>query len=280
MSPSAESMLLEAYENGLELGNRHEVDESGWDFLVLHATAADGTPWILRAPRRPGEYLKAEGALLDHVRPHLPIAVPDWRIHTDTLIAYPRLPGMPAGGTWLPADDRLGRSVAVLHALPTEPIEALGIPVLDPDDQRKWLIGRLETAIREFDIPDEKVRRWQDWLAATDRWPQDMVLARGDLHPQHLLVEGGRLVGMIDWADATISDPALDFIDPYHYLTPAAFDRLLADYERHGGHVWPGMREHIALRASFGPVIGGTFGLATGRDDLVAEAREELSRGR
>jgi macrolide phosphotransferase len=55
---------------------------------------------------------------------------------------------------------------------------------------------------------------------------------------------------------------------------------LLADYERHGGHVWPGMREHIALRASLEPVITGLYGLETGRTDLIETARERLSRGR
>ncbi|MFV2118115.1 hypothetical protein ACE14D_06595, partial [Streptomyces sp. Act-28] len=28
-------------------------DDSGWDFRVTHIRAADGTPWILRQPRRP-----------------------------------------------------------------------------------------------------------------------------------------------------------------------------------------------------------------------------------
>ena len=86
--PAAESMLREAKENGLDLQNQYEFDESGWDYLVLHATATDGTKWILRAPRHTdGHYLPAEGPLLDHVRPLLPVAVPDWQISTDTLIA-------------------------------------------------------------------------------------------------------------------------------------------------------------------------------------------------
>ena len=274
-------MLREAKENGLDLLDRCEVDESGWDYLVLHATAADGTKWILRAPRATeGHYLPAEGPLLDHVRPLLPVAVPDWRINTGTLIAYPRLPGEQAEGHWSPTDDLLGRTIAILHALPTEPVQALGVPTYDPAAQRKWIAGLIDQARAEYVIADELLHRWERWLDATDRWPQAMVLARGDLHPQHLLVDGGRLVGLIDWADATIGDPSMDFVDPYAYLAPAVFERLLADYERHGGHVWPGMREHIASRASLEPVISGLYGLESGRDDLVAEARERLSRAR
>ncbi len=274
-------MLREAKENGLDLQDRYEVDQSGWDFLVLHATATDGTRWILRSPRHTdGPYLPAEGRLLDHVRPLLPIAIPDWRISTHTLIAYPRLPGVQADGHWSPTDDTLGRCVALLHSLPTYVPAALGVPVFDPDRQRQWIADRLAEARAEYVIADDRWRRWQDWLADTDRWPRAMVLARGDLHPQHLLVDGGRLVGLIDWADATISDPSMDFVDPYTYLAPAVFERLLADYERHGGHVWPGMREHIAHRASLEPVISGLYGLETGRADLIDSARAELSRGR
>ncbi|MFI9380922.1 macrolide 2'-phosphotransferase [Kutzneria sp. NPDC052558] len=281
MPPSAESMLREARENGLDLRDQYEIDQSGWDYLVLHATATDGADWILRAPRHTdGLYLPAEGRLLDHVRPLLPVAVPDWRINTGTLVAYPKLPGAQADMRWTPTDDLLGRTIAIMHALPTEPVRALGVPVFTPDGQRKWIADLIEQARAEYVIADERLRRWQDWLDATDRWPPDMVLARGDLHPQHLLVEGGRLVGLIDWADATIGDPAMDFTDPYANFAPAVFERLLADYERHGGHVWPGMREHIALRASLEPVINGLYGVETGRTDLIEQAREQLSRSR
>jgi macrolide phosphotransferase len=274
-------MLREAQENGLDLRDQYEIDQSGWDYLVLHATADDGTKWILRAPRHAdGLYLPAEGRLLDHVRPLLPVAVPDWQISTDTLIAYPKLPGVQADGHWTPTDDLLGRTIAITHALPTEPVQALGVPVYTPDQQRQWIAGLVTQARAEYVIADERLRRWQDWLAATDRWPQAMVLARGDLHPQHLLVDGGRLVGLIDWADATIGDPSMDFVDPFAYLAPAVFERLLADYERHGGHIWSGMREHIALRASLEPVITGLYGLETGRADLIEQAREQLSRSR
>jgi macrolide phosphotransferase len=274
-------MLREAKENGLDLRDRYEVDQSGWDFLVLHVTTTDGTRWILRSPRHTdGPYLPAEGRLLDHVRPLLPVAVPDWRISTHTLIAYPRLPGVQADGHWSPTDDTLGRCIALLHSLPTDVPQALGVPVFEPDRQRQWIADRLAEARAEYVIADDRWRRWQDWLADTDRWPRGMVLARSDLHPQHLLVDGGRLVGLIDWADATIGDPSMDFVDPYACLAPAVFERLLADYERHGGHVWPGMREHIAHRASLEPVINGLYGLETGRTDLIDQARAALSRGR
>ena len=37
------------------------------------------------------------------------------------------------------------------------------------------------------------------------------ALTHSDLLPEHLLVHDGRLAGVIDWGDARIGDPALDY---------------------------------------------------------------------
>jgi aminoglycoside phosphotransferase (APT) family kinase protein len=37
------------------------------------------------------------------------------------------------------------------------------------------------------------------------------VLTHSDLLPEHMLCRDGRLVGVIDWGDARVGDPALDY---------------------------------------------------------------------
>lgn len=73
------------------------VNELGLDFKVAIAEAADGQPWVLRIPRGPHvtDRVAVEGRFLHAVAPHLSVEVPDWRIHTEDLIAYPLLPGEP-----------------------------------------------------------------------------------------------------------------------------------------------------------------------------------------
>jgi len=39
----------------------------------------------------------------------------------------------------------------------------------------------------------------------------DAVLTHSDLGPEHLLCCDGRLVGVIDWGDTRVGDPALDY---------------------------------------------------------------------
>lgn len=70
------------------------VNELGLDFRVAIAQADDGKSWVLRIPRRPDVTARAdvEGRLLARIAPRLDVAVPDWRIHTADLIAYPLLP--------------------------------------------------------------------------------------------------------------------------------------------------------------------------------------------
>ena len=73
------------------------------------------------------------------------------------------------------------------------------------------------------------------------------ALLHGDLGPEHLLVRDGRLAGVIDWGDARLGDPALDYSwllngpfgdwDVDHDLRRRArfYHRLAPWYEAHYG---------------------------------------------
>ena len=65
---------------------------------MVHAHDEEGVPWVVRTPRRLSvvEAARVEARVLRLVRPHLPVAVPDWRVFTDQVIAYPRLGDVPA----------------------------------------------------------------------------------------------------------------------------------------------------------------------------------------
>ena len=96
--------------NFSELAAGHGIELDTGDGALLHTGAGDadfysalgrdkaGQYWVLRAPRR-GDVLKSaryESTVLKFARLRLSVAVPDWKIHTDKLIAYRMLPGLPA----------------------------------------------------------------------------------------------------------------------------------------------------------------------------------------
>src|SRR5690554_3115542 len=72
-------------------------NDAGLDYQVAFATAQDQARWVLRIPRRDdvADKIVEEDRILRLVRGELSVLVPDWRIQSRELIAYPSLPGEP-----------------------------------------------------------------------------------------------------------------------------------------------------------------------------------------
>lgn len=198
-----------------------EVVEDGWDSLVLDVDDA----WIVRIPRRPEvrETLAVEVRLL----PELPGPVPRFELVTAEAVAYPKLHGDLVDPTNQTLGAEIGRFLAGLHAFPVERARELGVPesawreeyraftrkVLDAAD-----LGREAETMVEAVLEDDANFAWQP------------TLIHGDLGSAHLLAEGDRLTGVIDWGDVRIGDPALDFA----WLIRQPFaDAVLAAYGDH-----------------------------------------------
>ncbi len=181
-----------------------EIDD-GYDFEV----GIVDDEWVFRFPRRSRveDALELEIVLLPAIAPALPIEVPSFEhVSRDPLFVGYRL----IRGTPLVDEDGDGARafLEALHALdasalPVEPLdwvaayrdqcaefERLVLPLLDRDRhaEAKRLFGEAETLV-EF----------------------EPALVHADLGPEHLLVRDGRLAGVIDWGDARVGDPALDY---------------------------------------------------------------------
>lgn len=268
------------------------LDQTGADFVVAHARAADGTRWVLRAPRRESSVddMAVEGRVLDVLRPRLPVAVPDWTIRAADFVGYRRLAGEPlavkdsGGYRWsaTPTEDyldQLGGLVAALHTIPTREFAHTGVEFRTPHQVRDTIDRALHRGREPLGIPDALWSRWRAWIADDDAWPPHTVLVHADLHPGHTLVDrAGDLVGVLDWTDVVVGDPAADFRRIGPAFGAAGLARVLAAYLRHGGASWPGMGGHIAERAAMAPVTSGLFGLDSGQDRYVRAARAALAR--
>jgi len=185
--------------NGLAI-DPHSLtfNEIGLDFRVGFATATDGTRWVLRLPRRPDVVARArlEARMLELVRAHLPLAVPDWRIFSDELIAYPMLPGNP-GLTFDPATyevtwyfdqtsslfpQTLGAAIAALHAIEPDLLGEAGLPVFTPDQVRQKWRADLDQVNDRFEVMPDQWAGWQAWIADDSYWPDFTVPIHGDLY--------------------------------------------------------------------------------------------------
>ena len=84
--------------------------------------------------------------------------------------------------------------------------------------------------------------RWQNWLGNDALWPKRTAFIHGDLHPGHILIdEDARVTGFIDWTEASVDDPANDFVSHLMAFCEDSLKELITAYEEAGGFVWPSM---------------------------------------
>ncbi|WP_059047171.1 macrolide 2'-phosphotransferase [Paenibacillus rubinfantis] len=292
-----QELKSELYDRAAQHGLRFnsdtfDVNESGMDFFVAFVQDDAGQPWVLRVPRRPDVWERAmnEQNVLKAVAPRLPVSVPDWRICTPDLIAYPLLGGNPvatvdpAGGGYLwkfPQDtlkdvffDSLATALVGLHSIEHAEVVHAGVRLKTPEEARRKFSDNIEEVRRSFEIPAKLYDRWMAWLSTDSYWPDFSVLHHGDLHPPHILVDDNqRVTGLIDWTEAEIADPGKDFVILYALFGERGLQDLLQRYERTGGRTWPRMKEHIAEQWAAYPALVAKFALMTGKEDDMNMAR-------
>ncbi len=294
-------MSLDTTDELLELARRHGLrlrretaglDESGMDFRALHAVDEAGVAWIVRTPRRADvvEAAQVEGRILNLVRTRLSVGVPEWQVHSEQLIAYPRLEGEQAAVldpeavqyAWVPDltpspnpfIDSLANAMAALHRIPLGVATAAGLRVQQIEEVREELARDMDRTRDLLLVPPSLWRRWQTWLADGTYWPVQPALIHGDLHPGHILVgPDHRVCGLLDWTESRVTDPAIDFAMCSFILEAPVFSALLEQYERAGGPVWPQLEEHAAEWWAAYPVAIALFVLKSGNEEPLALAR-------
>ena len=204
--------------HGIELDKDSSMLRAGGadaEYFGAMARDVSGAYWMLRAPRRGDVQLagRQEAIVLSFVRGKLPVVVPDWQVHTDKLIAYRVLPGIPAAEVdplmgeliWrLPQSrtpsafaETLGETLAKLHALDVGAAAAAGIPVMRADELRSRIKLRMEECNTLAPVPEKLWGLWQKWVDGDAFWPGHVSLVNGDIYHPHLFVDADyRVVGI------------------------------------------------------------------------------------
>lgn len=243
---------------GLDAADVVEIEE-GWDSLVLEV---DGE-WIVRVPRRAEvqESMRTEARLLGALAPALTVPVPQFEVVEDDddvfYVAYRKLGGEPLREAGVSLAGDLGRFLAALHSF-----SATGVN-LPP--QHDYAVPFLRDVLP---LLGRGERRRAEAMFEDRSSTSDAVPLHGDLGPSHILNDGVRVTGVIDWSDACLGDPALDFAWLLHGTGEEFATRLLDTYERDRG-----TDPDLAARALFyhrlGPWHEVLFGLKHDRRELV-----------
>jgi hypothetical protein len=97
----------------------------------------------------------------------------------------------------------LGRQVRRVHALRPSGVAT--------DEGRPT--PNVAAAAERSSLPPHLIAQVDDYIARLG--PFDRVFVHGDLVAMHAFVENGRLTGIIDWGDATVTDRHYELIQPY-----------------------------------------------------------------
>lgn len=282
-----------AQQHGLDVDpSTLSVNELGLDFRVAIGRTVTGDAWVLRIPRRPDVAVRAavEGRFLALLTPHLQVAVPDWKIQTEQLIAYPLLPGEPglsidhAGQPQWHFDrespqyaQSLGDFLAQLHGIDPALVTDSGIEVFTPETVRERKRQDIAQVVAELQVCPDLQDRWRAWLADDRYWPEHTTVTHGEIYPAHQLMSGERILSILDWTTACIGDPTRDFVFHHVAVSPHTFDATVARYVAGGGSVGPLLAEHCAELFSTACVDYGLFALQTQDPQHLAAAAAQLN---
>jgi aminoglycoside phosphotransferase (APT) family kinase protein len=215
---------------------------AGWDNTVFTV----GDEWVFRFPRKQVivQHLETEIRVLPDLAPLLPAPIPvpeHIGVPSESFpwpfFGAPMLPGVELSDA--PAVSRealapqLGRLLRALHG--RDVLDALGGRLPENWTKRADMPLRVPLTVERLAAVEELWRAparvhevLDDALALPP--PEPKAVCHGDLHLRHILVEGDRVTGLIDWIDLCRGDPALDLQVVWSVLAPEQRDAFFDTY--------------------------------------------------
>jgi aminoglycoside phosphotransferase (APT) family kinase protein len=205
---------------------------AGWDNTVFTV----GDEWVFRFPRKEVivQHLETEIRVLPDLAPLLPVPIPvpehvgvpsetfPWPFFGARMLPGVELSDAPAVSREALASE-LGRLLRALHGpdlldelggrLPENWTKRADMPLRVP-----LTVERLASVEELWRAPAHVHHLLDEALALPP--PEPKAVCHGDLHFRHILVEGDRVSGLLDWIDLCRGDPALDLQIVWSVLPP------------------------------------------------------------
>lgn len=287
-------ILAEAH--GLLLTEKMKFNEMGIDFKVGFAIDRSGQQWLLRIPRRNdmGEQIEKEKRILELVKKHLSVEVPDWQISSPELVAYTMLKDNPVltfnaetyEVSWHMDKDSpkyitsLAKTLVEIHSIPEIEVWENDLKIMKSSNLRPEIATNLQLVKSELGISEQLETRYRKWLDNDALWADFTQFIHGDLYAGHVLAsKEGIVSGIIDWSTAHIGDPAIDFSGHATVFGEESLKVLIMEYEKQGGKVWDKLYEQTLERAAAAPLAYGFFALETQDESHIAGAKVQLGVG-
>ena len=254
--------------------------------------------WIFRFPRRSEveRQLEKEIALLPELAPTLSFPIPQFVFAWDggqaweqPFVGYRKIPGIPLDedlgghGQSNVLAQQLARFLSELHSFSPNRAEALGVPSYSPAQWRdgyQEMYTRVQNQVFPLLSPSAgKDHRalWDGFLECDACLQFRPVLIHHDLGAEHILCdpEQGSISGIIDWGDAAVGDPALDFVGIDYSFGREFTASVLASYL---GEVGEAFWNRVDFYVGIIPCYGVLYGLEVQDKRYVEHGLEMLER--
>lgn len=268
----------------------------GWDSVALEVNDA----LIFRFPRpnRPEveEQLEKERALLPELAKALPLPIPQFAYIGDGLqgsgrrfVGYRKIDGVELRGGDLaeaqagPIAQQLAAFLSCLHRFPVEQAVQLGLEAVSADDWRQHYQARYERVCDGvLPLLGKPARAgaaalWESFLTNDAHFSFRPVLIHRDLNSDHILYDAARglIVGIIDWGDMCIGDPAMDFADLFESYGRGFVEMVFNSYEPvRDATFW----QRVSFYATVMPFYEVLFGLRRSDEVHIKRGVEKIEQ--
>ena len=135
--------------------------------------------------------------------------------------------------------------------------------------------GVLAGGAEDVELRAKSERLWEDFLNNEAIFPFQPVLIHYDLACEHVLCDPERsvLTGVIDWGDATIGDPAMDFVGLHNCRGREFTERVLARYQ---GTIDAAFWQRMDFYLCYGPFSELLYGAYSENEKIIAKGIEGL----
>ncbi len=248
MNVSSYQRIIEACFPELQVHSAVPVSQ-GWDSVTLEIN----DEYIFRFPKRPDvePQYAMEALLLAELVTRLPIAVPSFQFvwtggaeYSMRFVGYRKLAGVPlACDRHTPVQlaqlaKQLAAFLSELHRFPVDLATQQLVPGGEPAQWRQYYQQFYER-VREqvFPLLDAPMRAktallWEEFVNSEAHFRFTPTLIHHDLNSEHILCDpvGATISGIIDWGDAAIGDPAIDFVGLLHDCGADFTEQVLDGY--------------------------------------------------
>ncbi|MFM8927367.1 MAG: phosphotransferase [Rhodoluna sp.] len=130
-----------------------------------------------------------------------------------------------------PITSKLGQTLAQIHSIPANLIADAGLPESDPALRVRERVAEFDRAMETGRIHPDLLERWQNALLDLNLFRYQPCVVHGALDSEYILTEGDEIVGINNWTNLSIDDPAVDLAAFFGECSPEIAEAIVLSYE-------------------------------------------------